>query len=292
VKLEYENKKVYISTTENDIKKNFLSKSEALSLLAIANKEPGLLDTLFNKKAKEEEKKLLVKFGLDESTNFDEYFEYGFNLEEGLVIKRKRKAKGLIPVAGNVDLPILSFINKSSVQNDVLTSLKKSKGNRKLVFVLVPHRYFNDGFGDFSDNQTNLNYNISPVIGKPNKAGTQIVSHIEAYLSSHDFDYQVEKSENAEEIMKILEDIENCVEERLRFQLYKLAFNLLVDEPLVYGFRDVNDEIRKNNLEHIKLSKEPLDIFFEVKQGKEFVELELKLKLNGEQLNKNSLNKS
>ena len=296
VKLEYEDEKVYISTTE-EVRKNFLSKSEALSLLVIADIEPNLLDILFNKKSEKDDKKLLENFGLDKNANFNDYFEYGFDLEEGMVINRKRKTKGLIPITDDFDLPILNFLAKTSQKDKVLSKLDKPKEKRKLAFVLEPQKYytgyyFNDDDSLPPDNRIKLNYKITSIIGKPNKAGTQLTSHFETYQNNHAFDFQIEKSEKTDEILKIIDDIDNCDEREQKFQLYKSAFNLLVDEPLIYGFKNTKGEIRKNNLEVIKLSKEPLDIYFEAKQGKEFVELELKLKLNNGPIKKNSLNNS
>ncbi len=293
VKLQYENEKAYISTTE-DISKNFLSKSEALSLLVIADKDPELLNILFNKDSKDDEKQVLKRYGFDEDADFKDYFEYNFDLNQGLIIRPKRKTIGLIPVAENIDLPILNFINQTAVQNDVLTSIEKPKEKRRLAFVLLPRKYY-DNYSNYSvpsNNKIKINYAITPIIGKVNKSGSQITSHIEPFIPNHNFDFRIEKSDNAEEILNLLEDIENCNDKEPEFQLYKSAFNLLADEPLTYSLCDPNNQIKKHNLQEIKLSKEPLDIYFEAKQGKEFVELELKLKLNGEQINKSNLKKA
>ncbi len=294
VKLEYENKKVYISTTE-EVRKNFLSKSEAHSLFAIADKEPALLDILFNKKSKEDEKGLLKKFGLDETSNFYDYFDYGFDLDEGLIINKKRKAKGLLPVTGGFDLPILNFLEKTSQKKQIPASLEKPKEKRKLAFVLEPRRYYSDYYFDDDSSSSNehvkLNYWITPIIGKTNKTGTKLTSYFEPYQDNHIFDFQIDKSEKAGEILKIINDIENCDEKDQKFQLLKSAFMLLADEPLVYGLKNIGSEIRKSNLEEIRLSKELLDIYFEANQGKEFIELELNLRINGEPINKTKLNK-
>ena len=61
--------------------------------------------------------------------------------------------------------------------------------------------------------------------------------------------------------------------------MLKEIFNLLLDEPFVYGLFTPSFEIKKKNLVSINLSQEPLDVIFEVSKEETFFHLNMKYKI-------------
>ena len=76
-----------------------LTLAEALCLHKIANSPmPDVLDKIFSGEIKGKEKVFLSGYGLPETTDFDEYFEYCFGVKMGLFYNTKPKAEGLLPI--------------------------------------------------------------------------------------------------------------------------------------------------------------------------------------------------
>ncbi len=69
------------------------------------------------------------------------------------------------------------------------------------------------------------------------------------------------------------------------FQMMKKAFAYLLKEKFVYGLKEGTYRIRKKDLLEITLSPEPFDVVFEVARNKEYLTLNLKIKV-GEELRK------
>lgn len=283
--------KVYISSTDSGRTAN-LSKAEAICLLSLAkSNHSDIIDFLFSGRVTEKNKEVLRDYGLPESTDFYEYFHIGYSAKDGLVIYKNKKAYGLIPVVDKLESPVLDFIKSKTVENKIIKQLKKKKEERKLAFVLHPDMRKADGYYDdyydyddefIPSSEERPDYSIVPIIGKPNKQGTKLNSHIETYSQDDESNFNVVKSDSASELLKTIELLDDEEELETRFRLMKKAFKLLLKESVVLGVKKGSYSIKKKNLEEIKLSENPISILFEATQNKEFIKLDMKALIGDE----------
>ncbi len=286
-----EDNKVYITSPLAVSNLTQLTVNEACCIKLIANSPlPGFLIEVFNGNIKNREKEMLKDYGLSENANFNEYFFYGFDEKTGLKYYLTTKSHGLIPVVnskGNYFLGLLEKLNSDDLELDKLT---KKNEHVELGFVIrksLPYDYrYRNYYDDFDDDNQNEHYEIVAIVGKTRKNDTSaLATHIKEYEDGMDDKFVIQKSENAEKLLKLIDKLDD---DRDNFQLLKNAFELLQNEKFVYGLAKGADKVRKKDLLDITLSPEPVDIVFEVAKTKDFLTLALKLKIGGNLLNRKS----
>lgn len=285
VKFYREDGKVFVSSPRAG-KTQKLSGSEAQCLALIAKSPmPNFLDDVFSGKILATENEKLLRFGLPEDANFNEYFDYIFTEENGLMFKPSKSGKGLIPI--NEKNHISDLFEKLNNDELLLNELPQKTERRELGFVLKKgYRTFND-FDDYHENyyedDDSEQYEIVPVTGKAGKNNpSELVTHIKEYDEDMDDVFLIDKSENARKLLRIIDKMEET--DGSDFQAMRKAFDLLQNEKFVYGLADDATQIRKKDLVGITLSPEPVDVVFEVSANKEFLTLNLKIKVGGELL--------
>ena len=286
VKFYKEDGKVYI-TSPRAANSSKLTPDEAHCLKLIANSPmPNILDEIFSGRILAKEKEKLARFGLPENTDFNEYFTYIFKEQDGLMYYPSKKGVGLLPITSDSNNPVTHLLEELNNDKLFLTELPKKKEKRELGFVLKKgfrfYSSYEGGYNDFYDDDRNEQYQIIPVLGKTRKNDpTRLATHLKEYDEEMDEQFIIGKSENAEKLLRLIDEIEDSL--GTDFQLMKKAFGYLQNEKFVYGLDDNADKIRKKDLLDISLSPEPADVVFEVSRKKEFLTLELKIKL-GEEL--------
>lgn len=272
-----EKAKVYV-TSHGAANSEQLTLYEAHCLNSIAvSPIPNLLDEVFSRRVIEKEKEMLNSYGLQESTEFKDYFFYIFSEEYGLTYVQTKKAHGLVPVSNINDNNYLNLIHE--INNDVLllNKLSRKKEERTMGFVIRKKSAYYDDYGDYYEEGEG--YEIVAIVGKTNKSGTIFSAHIKEYDEFINGIFQVQKSENSKKTLELIKRIDNEDNEEVEFQLLKKAFNYLVEEKFVFGLKEDSHEIKKKNLEKITLSPEPVDIVFDVSKNTEFLILKMNFKI-------------
>ncbi|MDD4109011.1 MAG: SWIM zinc finger domain-containing protein, partial [Prolixibacteraceae bacterium] len=284
VKFYMEEGKVYITSAQakNSSKLNY---EEAKCLTMIANSPlPNLLDEVFSGRVLEKQNEVLKKYGLPENTDYNKYFFNNFTESEGLMYYTSRKGMGLVPVTGNDDHHIAVLLRKLNNNELILDELPKKKEERELRFVLKKgYRIYNNYQLDIDDlSYDNERYEIIPIVGKTKKNDLSLLTtHIQEYDDDMDARFFISKSENAKNILQLIEKINDS--NGSNFHLMKKAFNYLRNEKFVYGLADNDGQIRKKNIVEITLSPEPVDVLFIVTKNNEFLTMKLTIKV-GEEL--------
>jgi len=291
VKFYKEDGKVFV-TSPQAAKSIKLSLSEAKCLMMIANSpSPGFLDEVFSGRILAKQKEWIKSFGLPENTDFYEYNTYGFNEEYGLHYKTTKKGMGLIPVTNNSENFISALLDDLNGEKLLLDEIPKKRERRELGFVLKKgYRYFNDYrnyYDDYYEDDENERYEIVAIVGKTRKNNPNVLAtHFKKYDEGMDEKFLIDKSENAKKLLRIIDELDE--DKGSNFQLMKNAFTYLQNENFVYALAENAYQIRKKDLVEITLSPEPVDVVFEVARSKEFLTLNLKLKI-GQELHKRKL---
>jgi SNF2 family DNA or RNA helicase len=291
IKFYKEDGKVFITSPQSaSAQKLTLNEVQCLSVIA-KSPIPNFLADVFGGKVLESQKEKLIRFGLPENTNFNDYFTYIFKERDGLMFYPSKKGVGLVPVTTLTDNFISDYLRKLNNSELFLEKLPKKTEHRELGFVLTKgYREFSgyrNNYDDFSDDDEdevsdeNNRYNIIPIVGKPAKNNAPLfASHIEEYEKGTDTQFIVSKSENAEKLLRLIDAIgEN---KGANFHLLKNAFGYLQNEKYIFGLAKNAYQIRKKDLVEITLSPEPFDVIFEVSNNQEFLTLELKIKTETE----------
>lgn len=275
------NKKVYISSSRKTYSKQ-LSLHEAQCLYTIAtSKTPYIIDEILSGKLIKKEKDILNSYGLNEDAKFEDYFYYKFDRKLGLICQELNILDGLIPIADTITNDHLKAIEEINNDIEFLNELNTNSEERKIGFVIKEKWDHYDSHYDEVEDSLGFSkgFEIVPIIGKTNKSGTILSTHIkeyETYLEESDL---VKKDTNTEKTLQLITQIEKASSEETEFLLLKETFNLLTKEPFVYGANVPAFEIKKKNLVNINLSQEPLDIVFEVEKDQSFLLLNMKYKI-------------
>jgi len=209
-------------------------------------------------------------YGFNEDTSFNDYFNLEFSQERGVYVTAKEDALGIIPLRQNFVHPYVDLIKRFTENPDVELNIPK-KENRAIAFVITPEF--------LSDNNHMLG--IFAIKGKTNKDGTRMASHI----GSID-DLQISENLSLSENQKKLNENINLLDfdktnNQSTLEVWKEVFKLLVNEQFVF-FSDTNQyQIRKKDLQDVKIGDNLIDIEFDVKETKEFIELHPMLIANG-----------
>jgi hypothetical protein len=292
VKFYKEDGKVYI-TSPRAANSSKLTPDEAYCLKVIANSPmPNILDEIFSGRILAKEKEKLARFGLPENTGFNEYFTYIFTEQDGLMFHPWKKGVGLLPVMEDSNNPVTHLLDE--LDNDILflTELPKKKEKRELGFVLKKgfrfYSSYEGGYNDFYDDDRNEQYQIVPIVGKTSKNDpTRLTSHFKEYDEDMDDRFIIDKTDNSKKLLRLIDEIEESF--GTDFLLMKKAFGYLQNEKYVYGLDDNADKVRKKDLLDITLSPEPADVVFEVSKKKEFLTLDLKIKLGENLINRKAV---
>ena len=304
VKFQHKEGKVYITSTDAS---NFtmLSNAEAecLTIFAISP-SPDLLDIIFSDKLMQMQKQILKKYGLSENTNYDKFFGYSINRQNGFYATITKNSEGLIPVIGETLPPYIDFISKTNGGKSIMRSLTTIKEKRDIGFVLTLDNTntYNEDYEDENDSTNNKpfkrnflgdeEYHLVPIIGKSTKNGSAITSNLEVYDSAEEDQFHINKTKNSTEILNILEEIEHSDSTTKKFELFKKAFEALANEKFVYTLFHPHNGIRKNNLEPATISKLKGDLVFEVTNDADFNKLDMKFKIGDELIDISKIDKS
>ena len=286
-----ENGKVYVSSPQG-MKSSKLSSSEAQCLKLIANSPvPHLLDEVFSGRVLAKQKEWIKNYGLPETANFNDYFSYAFTEERGLVYYPSKKGDGLLPVTVDANTYISGLLGSLNSDESFLDELPDKKEQRELGFVLIKGTRFSYDHGDYYDDfydEKNERYAIVPIVGKVRKTNPSVLAtHIREYDVAMDHELIINKSKNASRLLQLIDELEEHDDHD--FNRMKKAFELLRKEKFVYGLTINARQIRKKDLVEINLSPEPFDVVFEVSKNKEFLSLDLKLKVGEELLDRKVL---
>lgn len=274
-----ENEKIYV-TSSGAAKLEKLTLYEAYCLNTIAvSPISNFLDEVFSGRVIEKQREMFDAYGLPENAEFKEYFYYTFSEEHGLVCRQTNKAHGLIPVSEIKNDNYLKLIHE--INNDVLllNRLSKKKEERMMGFVIRDKSHYYDDYDDGDDYYEGKGFEIVAIVGKTNKTGTIFSSHIKEYDEFMNEAFLVRKNENSKRILELIDRIEDEDNEELEFQLLRKAFDYLLEEKFVFGLKEKSYEIKKKNLEKIILSREPVDVIFDVSKNTEFIMLKMNLKI-------------
>ncbi len=280
-----EDGKVYV-TSPQAAKSSKLSVSEAQCLKLIANSPmPNLLDEAFSGRILASQKEWMKNYGLSESADFKDYFSYTFTEQQGLMYYPSKKGEGLLPVTETANTYISGLLKKLNNEELFLDELPKKREQRELGFVLKKGIGLSAGYRnyyeDFYDDK-NERYQIVPIVGKTRKNDqAELATHIKPYAEEMEAEFIIDKSENAKKLLRLIDELDD--DEDDDFNRLKRAFDYLQNEKFVYGLADHANHIRKKDLIEIKLSPEPADVVFEVSKDKDFLYLDLKIKV-GEHL--------
>ncbi|HDR51510.1 MAG TPA: hypothetical protein ENN90_07810, partial [Mariniphaga anaerophila] len=280
-----EDGKVFI-TSPRAATSSKLTPDEAHCLKVIANSPmPHILDEIFSGRILAKEKEKLARFGLPEDTSFNEYFTYIFTEQDGLMFFPSKKGVGLLPVIEDSNNPIIHLLEELNNDDLFLTELPGKKEKRELGFVLKKgfrfYSSYEGGYVDYYEDEGNERYEIVAIVGKTRKNDPlQLSTHIKEYDEGMDDRFIIDKTDNSKKLLRLIDEIDDNFGSD--FQLMKKAFGYLQNEKFVYGLAAGADKIRKKDLMDITLSPEPADIVFEVSKKKEFLSLDLKIKLGDE----------
>ncbi len=272
---------VFISSSKKTYNKH-LSMQEAQCLYSIAkSKSPDILNDVFNGKLVEHEKEILNSYGLFKNAKFEDYFYYTFDKTVGLSYQEKKVLEGIIPITDTISNPHLKAIDKINNDVEFLNQLNANNEERRIGFVIKEKwdSYYNyiDEIEDSSN--TPKGFEIVPIIGKTNKLGNSLSTHIKEYLPELIESNLIKKDDNAEKALELLSQIENTKSEETEFLILKEVYNLLIEHAFVYGSDVPSFEVKKKHLSNIILSPEPLDIVFEVMKEQSFLILKMKYKI-------------
>lgn len=286
-----EDGKVYV-TSPQGAKSSQLSSSEAQSLKLIANSPlPNLLDEAFSGRIMAKQEEWLKDYGLPETANFNDYFSFYFTEERGLVYYPSKKGDGLLPLNDRTSTYISGLLGSLNTDESFLDELPDKKEQRELGFVLIKGTRFSYGHGDYYDDfydEKNERYAIVPIVGKVRKTDSSVLAtHIKEYDGVMDHEFIINKSENTSRLLQLIDEMDD--HDEYDFNRMKKAFELLRNEKFVYGLAENAHQIRKKDLVDITLSHESFDVVFEVSKNREFLSLDLKLKVGEELLDRKVL---
>lgn len=287
-----EDDKIFVTSPQSaNQQKLTISEVQCLSLIA-RSPMPEILENLFSNKILVMQRELIKKFGLPDTTVFEEYFTYVFNIRGGLMYSPSKKGTGMLPVSVNSENYIVNYIRKLNYSESFLDCLPKKTELREIGFVLVKdYQGFNDSRNDYdyflkdkeddeegySGYDGNSQYRIIPVVGKSSKNNPSVfVSNISEYDNGMDARFIINKNANTNKLLKLIESIN--IKKDPDFHLMKEAFECLLQERFVFGLKKNANKIRKKDLVEITLAPEPYDVVFEVSEKEEFLTLELKRK--------------
>ncbi len=309
---EFENGSVY-ALSEGTEKTAKLRQNEIYCLLQIANSAtPDLFDIVFGPRLDAYKQTIFKKYGFPESYPFENHFELEFDPGMGLFAKFKNDSYGLIPIENQETNQLLDFINQKQKTTPLPHSVFKQKEARSLGFVLKKNwggnssSYgddyeedddFEKGFdydheNDENDsgnpignpkkslNEPNALLELVPIIGKPNKAGSELASHIEEYYPQHGHNYQITISDSANELLKLANELTYIKQPNEALQHKKRMMELLVEQPLVYVHTVQANQIKKGNLQKCQLSTEPVEIQFNVIEYNDLIKADCQFKIN------------
>ncbi len=279
VQFLFKNGKVYIPWPKNGRSRRKLTREAGMAVAYIANsKSPDLLELVFSGKLDIWKKEILEEYGLA-GKKFNDYFEFGFSYKEGPFYLVREEFNGLLPVKNreeNAFTGLVREINESSETLEWL-SLKTARQKRTLGFVLGP---FDTYYYSYVDDAPALKF--LPVIAKINKAGTQMINSFQVYRKDDVYDeFDIPVSENQKELMRILwllDEIDEGLSPREKFNLQKQAVQLLGNEKFVLFDTSQGGTIHKKDLIPLEIAPGPLTSVFEVGSDDDFVKLELKLR--------------
>ncbi len=282
VKFYKNEEKVYVTSSRvANSSRLTVEETQCLKLIA-GSPMPNILDEVFSGRIAAAEKEKLTRFGLPENTSFNEYFTYVFTEKDGLMFYPSKKGTGLLPVTEDSNNPVTRLLEQLNNDELFLSELPKKKEKRELGFVLKKGYHFyssyEGGYNDFYDDDGDEQYQIVPIVGKtPKNDPTRMATYIKEYDEEMDERFIIDKSENAVKLLYLIDELDKSLGSN--FQLMKKAFHYLRNEKFVYGLATEAYKIRKKDLIDITLSPEPADVVFEVSKQKEFLTLDLKIKL-------------
>jgi hypothetical protein len=320
VHFEFENGAVYVSSngTEKTAK---LRQMEIYCLLLIAKSAtPDLFDIVFSPRLESHNQNILKKYGFPETYPFENLFDLGFDPTMGIFAKFKTEAYGLIPIENQETNQLLGFIRQGQKTTPLPNSIFKQKEVRSLGFVLIKNwgdnsSYEEDYDGDFDDDfdddfdshevdsgspindenaligPTGL-FELVPIIGKPNKAGSELASNIEEYYPQHVHQYQITISNSANELLKLADELTHIKQPNEALQHKKRMMEMLIEQPHVYAHTVPIHPIKKSNLQKVKLSTVPAEIQFKVTEDADLIKAVGEFKINNALHNFESFDKN
>lgn len=260
--------------------------SQVLKKIAVENKLSGFFAILQPDFIENKKKEILKEYGLAEDELFEDYFKIEMSLPEPIVtpVKNGIGLQRTKQYRNTTETKIFSAFANLTKQNALSMPLGSVAGMnenaeiRKIGYVLIPGT--NSPMGS-------AHPQLIPICGKPGKDGNAIATHIKE-VDKMDWNTYVQMSEDdktlialakvlnethAEHYLKIsgLEygDGETHHNEKQKFYLEKLQqiVSLLEKQPSVYLYKPHGNvsgylEIKKYNIEEIKISSVPAGIFF------------------------------
>lgn len=288
INIYFNNDDVYISSSRKPYSKQ-LTLYEALCLYTIANsKTPHLLDFVFSGKLSQKEGEVLTSYGISNNEKFEDYFSYHFDAHLGLIYQPLEKVKGLIPISDEINNNYLKAIEKINNDIDFLNYIKSSKEERRIGFVIKKKWDYYEGYFEEEEEEERYSqgFEIVPIIGKTNKSGSKLSTHIKIYDDYLEELNLIKTNPNTDKLLELISQIESTNNEENEFHMLKEAFNLLLKEAFVFGLNELSFEIKKKNLVDVKLSQESLDLVFVVEKTESFFKLKMKYKIGNHIMNR------
>ena len=282
----FENKlgKVYVNS-ENEKTGKGLGESEIICLLKMAkSKTPDMLDQLLNQKYIENSQQLMEQYGLPSNANFNQFFKFQFHPDKGLTPINKDTTIGLLPVNNPINSFLQPLLSGVQPQKLKLQSTEIDLKQERVIGFLLELRE------ETSEWNKDPYFDVKAIIGKPNKARTQISSNLDFYDGT-DGSFNVEKQATTNELLALLESDKSSDIPYEYFQWQSKVMQLLAFEPYVYMQTSDSYKIRKSDLRVIKISPKPIDVFYKVVEDSDFIMLQLKLRLDGKVLPKEIVSK-
>nr|WP_321452787.1 SNF2-related protein [uncultured Carboxylicivirga sp.] len=275
---------VFINSENQSIGKG-LSESEIISLLKISkSKTTDMLDELLNQKYIENSRHLMEQYGLPVNASFHQFFKFQFHPDKGLTPINKDTTIGLLPVNNPINSFLQPLLNGVQPQRLKLQSAEIDLKQERVIGFLMELRE------ETSEWNKDPYFEVKAIIGKPNKARTQISSNLDFY-DGNDGSFNVEKQATTEELLALL-DAEKSKEVPYEyFQWQQKVMQLLAMEPYVYMQNSDSYKIRKTDLRPIKIASKPIDAFYKVVEDSDFIMLQLKLRMDGKVLPKEVISK-
>ena len=262
VKFEHKNNKLYITTDDNSrAYDGQLKKTEITCLLHIINtKSNKMFDKVFNnyEKIKQE---CTTKYGL-KPQEFDEYFYFNYDIDDGFQILKRNKAQGLLPL-DDIETEYKDVFNKLTEPKKTELYLSKPITQEKII-----------GFALKKDDDNQYKYIV--FAAKPNKAKTKLLSKFETGYNNND----VLITENQNQIIGLIKELNECFAfDQYYFNLSKKIFKKLAKEQFVFLLNENHYYIRKNSIKEIYLEKTPATFVLNISSDDTFIMANLVLKI-------------
>ncbi len=287
---EYENGTVFASSND-DTKTSGLRQYEAYCLMQIAKSpHPDFFKLVFSSSLDHYKMEVIKNFGLTEPADFDNYFKIDFTAAQGLSASFKKESVGLIPVMDEGKNIITNFLQEKQKALPINKTLFYKKESRTLGFVLsnsFRHVFDADNYYDENQEQTasvdEVNgadrnyYDVIPLIGKTNKAGNMLVSHLEEFNPGISHAYEITSSENAQALLQLINEQKGLHIPDEMLQLKKRMLPYLIHEPHIFVQMDDYYQIKKSNLKKTGFSAHPIDIQFVIRENEKLIQAECQL---------------